>query len=109
MLNHVEHRNRVRMMQPGGDPSLAHRPKVGQLGVARGQPGLVMQLFQRDTSLQALVPGFPDLTHPPAAHEAHQAISPGDESLGLTHRIPPVSADRAAFEGTTPARVTPDR
>ena len=29
-----------------------------------------MQLLQRDTSLQALVPGFPDLTHPPAAHHS---------------------------------------
>jgi hypothetical protein len=51
VVNHVIDRDRVRMVQSGGDPGLAHRPTIGLLSLGIAQLPGQQQLLDRDAAV----------------------------------------------------------
>ncbi|KZE92045.1 hypothetical protein AVP42_02901 [Agromyces sp. NDB4Y10] len=94
VLDDVEHRHGVRMVQAGADPRLAHGPLGGDLAFLVGELRLGAQQLQGDGALEALVPRVPDDAHAAAADQLHEAIAVGDQGGRRVHRGLPC--------GTTP-------
>jgi hypothetical protein len=77
----IEDGDRVRMMQPGGDPALAHRPQPRLHGGRPGQAGREQQLLDRDGAPQANVRAAPDHTHGTGADRIRDPIPSRDQPI----------------------------
>ena len=88
VLDDVEDGDGVAVVQPGGDPRLAHRAVGGELGLLGAQPDLRPQLLDRDGALEPLVAGLPHDAHATAADLADEAVAVGQERARLCHPEP---------------------
>ena len=86
VLDHVEHGDRVRMVQTRGDPRLAHRPIGRGLTLRVGELRLRAQHLQRHRSVQPLIPRLPHDAHPARAEHLDQAVAVGQKCRGSGHR-----------------------
>ena len=86
LLDRVEHRHGVRMVQSRRDPGLAHRAVLRGLGLLRGDPGLRAQLLDGDGSLEQLVPALPDHAHAAGGDHADEPVSLVEECVRRVHR-----------------------
>ena len=86
VLNDVEHGDGMPVVEAGGDPGLAHRALVGQLGVGRRESMLPVQLLHGHRPAEPLVLGLPDGAHPARTDQSDEAVSPGDEFVRCAHR-----------------------
>ena len=87
VLDDVEDRDGVRVVQARGDPGLAHRPVRPDLGVRRVQPGSGVQALDRHVAAQALVEGPPDHAHAAGADLLDQPVAADEDGFALAHAV----------------------
>ena len=85
----VEHRDRVRVLQAGGDPALAQGALADLVGLPLVEAGVQEHLLDRDDPAQTLVRAAPHDAHRPRADAFLEAVAPGDHA-GSAHRLLPV-------------------
>ncbi len=90
VVGDVVDRDRVRVLEPGRDPSLAEGalPRPVRLGVV--QPRGQQELLHRDGAVQPDVEGAPDDSHRAAADAVVEPVSPGDQPVSVVARPRPV-------------------
>jgi hypothetical protein len=67
VLDRIEDRDDMRVVEPGVDPCLAHRTLGDDPDLLLAQARMDAQLLDRDIAVKELVPGLPDHAHPARA------------------------------------------
>src|SRR4051812_762260 len=75
------------MLEPGGDPGLAHGPPPRLVRLLLGQARLEHELLDRDQPLETFVPGLPDDAHRAAAPPFDQPVVPADQLPRVDDRL----------------------
>ena len=90
VLDHIEDRHGVRVLEPRVDPRLPHGPRGDRSRFVVTQAGLKTQLLDRDPAMQALILGLPDHAHPARPELAHEAVAVADQDVRRRHRPSPL-------------------
>ncbi len=83
--HHVEDRDRVRVVQPRGDPALAHGALPGVLGLVRVEARLEHQLFDRHRAMQHVVVRLPHGAHGTGPDPLDDTVAAGDQATLVAH------------------------
>ncbi len=94
VLGDVEHRDRVRVLEPGGDPPLPERALPGRVRLGGVQRGRQQELFDGDAAVEPEVVGPPHHAHRTAADPCVEAVPPRDQSVPVVTRCPVRHPDR---------------
>ncbi len=94
VLGDVEHRDRVRVLEPGGDPTLAEGTLPGRVRLGGVERGRQQQLFDGDATVEPEVVGPPHHPHRTAADPFVEAVAPRDQSVPVVTRCPVRHPDR---------------
>ena len=102
VVDDIEHRYGVPVMQPGADPGLPHGALVGDSRLVAAEAERQLHELGRHPALQPLVPRLPDHAHPAGTYPVDQAVAAGNEILRRAHstfpRLPPsVGSIRRAY------------
>src|SRR5699024_6745876 len=83
----IEHADRVRMMEPCGEPRLPHGALPRVLRLRFVERGVEQELFDGDVTVQQLVLGVPDSTHGTSPDPLDDAIAIGDQATLVAHVV----------------------
>ena len=102
--DHVENRDGVAMLQPGGDPCLPEGASSRVLGLGFTECGRQQEFFHRNGSAKNLVARDIDDAHRAATDPALQAIAAGDQASFLGSV--PIHPVKATWGRVRPPRQT---
>ena len=83
--HHVEHGDRVRVVQTSSDPPLTHGPLPRVLRLMLVEAGLEQELLDRDRAMQHLVVRLPDGAHGTGPDPPDDAVTAGDQATLVAH------------------------